>query len=200
MKTFLMFNVCHLSKFPRRLRLVPPACSWLSIEARNPKLAASKLATGVEVIYKLTFSPDEKKDYAYDLECITERENFIIPVRAVGARGLVNFPDVVHFDRCPVRFRSSKTVFVRNIGEKACRFWATTSEPFSLVPYEGYVRMGEAMQVEFVFDPKVRCFCLDSPWLLLLTSVIVNVIIIIFPKRNCLHASFPKCHLERWFA
>ena len=35
--------------------------------------------------------------------CITEREKFVIPIRAIGARGVVDFPDKVHFPTAPVK-------------------------------------------------------------------------------------------------
>ena len=38
---------------------------------------------------------------------MTEREKFIVPVRAVGARALLDFPDEVHFSAAPVKVRNS---------------------------------------------------------------------------------------------
>lgn len=35
--------------------------------------------------------------------CITERERFLVPVKAIGARGILDFPDEVHFGICPVK-------------------------------------------------------------------------------------------------
>ena len=43
------------------------------------------------------------QDYSFELVCVTEREKFIIPVRAVGARALLDFPDEVHFSAAPVK-------------------------------------------------------------------------------------------------
>jgi hydrocephalus-inducing protein len=74
--------------------------------------------------------------------CITEREKFVVPVRAIGARALLDFPDKVHFSASPVKviiFRklyrapndslssplqycSTKTVLVRNVGNKEAKF------------------------------------------------------------------------------
>ena len=39
--------------------------------------------------------------------CVTEREKFIIPVRAIGARALLDFPDEVNFSSAPVKVWSS---------------------------------------------------------------------------------------------
>lgn len=38
---------------------------------------------------------------------MTEREKFIVPVRAVGARALLDFPDEVHFSAAPVKVRNN---------------------------------------------------------------------------------------------
>ena len=35
--------------------------------------------------------------------CVTEREKFVVPVRAVGARALLDFPDEVNFSAAPVK-------------------------------------------------------------------------------------------------
>lgn len=61
------------------------------------------------------------QDYFHQLICITEREKFIVPVRAIGARAILDFPDQVNFSECPVKFSTQKTLLVRNIGNrKAC--------------------------------------------------------------------------------
>jgi hydrocephalus-inducing protein len=41
----------------------------------------------MEVSYTITFTPQEKKDYHYDLICATEREKFVIPINAAGLKG-----------------------------------------------------------------------------------------------------------------
>ena len=43
---------------------------------------SSKVAPGMEITYIVKFFPEAKSDYAYDLMIITEREKFIIPIRA----------------------------------------------------------------------------------------------------------------------
>lgn len=35
--------------------------------------------------------------------CVTEREKFVVPVRAIGARALLDFPDKVNFPTSPVK-------------------------------------------------------------------------------------------------
>ena len=43
------------------------------------------------------------KDYTHELICITEREKFLVPVRAVGARAILDFPDEINFGTCAVK-------------------------------------------------------------------------------------------------
>ena len=64
---------------------------------------------------------DQKEDYSHEVICITEREKFVIPIKAIGARGILDFPDEVHFGTCPVKYATSKTLFVRNIGNREAR-------------------------------------------------------------------------------
>ena len=40
----------------------------------------------MEVCYKITFQPRTQEDYAVDLIAVTEREKFVVPIRATGVR------------------------------------------------------------------------------------------------------------------
>lgn len=52
------------------------------------------------------------------LTCITEREKFVVPVKARGARAILDFPDELNFSTCPVKYSTQKVLLVRNIGNK----------------------------------------------------------------------------------
>jgi len=56
-----------------------------------------RVAPGMEISYVIKFAPEAKSDYSYDLMVLTEREKFIVPVRAVGCRSMLDFPDVLDF-------------------------------------------------------------------------------------------------------
>ena len=43
------------------------------------------------------------QDYTHELICITEREKFLVPVKAIGARAILDFPDEINFGTCPVK-------------------------------------------------------------------------------------------------
>ena len=103
-----------------------------------PKLGGNKVAPGMVAAYTIRFTPDEKKvtinkqyhalilttlqDYHHQLVCITEREKFLIPVRALGPRSVLDFPDELHFPTAPVKYASTKTVLVRNVGNCEGKF------------------------------------------------------------------------------
>lgn len=46
------------------------------------------------------------QDYYHELICITEREKFLVPVRATGARAILDFPDEINFGSAPVKVRT----------------------------------------------------------------------------------------------
>lgn len=56
-------------------------------------MLSCKVAPGMEITYIVKFFPEAKSDYAYDLMVITEREKFIVPIRAMGCRAVLDFPD-----------------------------------------------------------------------------------------------------------
>jgi hydrocephalus-inducing protein len=91
-------------------------------------LLSSKVAPGMEITYIVKFFPEAKSDYAYDLMVITEREKFIVPIRAQGSRAVLDFPDVLDFGLVPVKFNNEKPVILRNIGERTTK-WQINMPP-----------------------------------------------------------------------
>ena len=45
----------------------------------------------MQVSFILVFKPEEHVDYVCDLVCVTEREKFLLPIKAIGARGNSNY-------------------------------------------------------------------------------------------------------------
>ena len=64
----------------------------------------------------------------HELICITEREKFIVPVRAIGARAILDFPDEVNFPPSPVKYSATKTLLVRNVGSRDAKFSLQTEK------------------------------------------------------------------------
>jgi hydrocephalus-inducing protein len=139
--------------------VLPINSPYFSISGwRTQSLASDRVAPGMEVAYLLKFTPEEKVDYAYDLICRSEREQFIVPIRATGARALLDFPDYVPFNEVPVRYKSSKTLLVRNIGNRDAVFEIKRPSeecPFDLSPDQGFLKAGDSLQLQLHFEPKV---------------------------------------------
>ncbi|KAJ3215867.1 hypothetical protein HDU67_010224 [Dinochytrium kinnereticum] len=142
-------------KFARRLKLEPISHPHFSIcGTKNKSLTSSKIAPGMEVQFLLIFTPEEDTDYFCNLVCITDRERFLVPIRGYGARGLLDFPDSIVFSQCPVRFESSRTIFVRNIGNRPAKFILDAPPPFYASPSSGFLEAKGSMQIDICFNPE----------------------------------------------
>ncbi|KAM8982871.1 hydrocephalus-inducing protein homolog isoform 2-T2 [Ara ararauna] len=122
-------------------------------ELISPSDEDYKVAAGMSSTYRILFRPDENKDYFDELIIITEREKFFVPIRAIGARAILDFPEQLNFTDCPVRFSTRKTLLVRNVGKREACYSITTLSPFSVDPSIGTLGVGEAMEVTVEFHP-----------------------------------------------
>ncbi|NXL83457.1 HYDIN protein, partial [Alectura lathami] len=93
------------------------------------------------------------QDYCHQLTCITEREKFVVPIRAIGARAILDFPDQLSFSVCPVKHSTQRTLLVRNVGNREARYRLSTRSPFSADPSVGTLGVGDTMQVTVEFQP-----------------------------------------------
>jgi hydrocephalus-inducing protein len=93
---------------------------------------SSRVAPGMEISYVIRFSPEAKIDYSYDLMIVTEREKFVVPIRAVGCRAMLDFPDHLDFGLVPVKHTAEKPVMVRNIGEKTTKWHIKVPNGFNV--------------------------------------------------------------------
>jgi hydrocephalus-inducing protein len=98
---------------------------------------SSRIAPGMEISYTIKFSPEAKSDYTYDLMILTEREKFIVPIRAVGCRSMLDFPDLLDFGQVPVKHTTEKPVMIRNVGEKTTKWKIKCPNGFKLSKDEG---------------------------------------------------------------
>ncbi|XP_077612463.1 hydrocephalus-inducing protein homolog [Crocuta crocuta] len=139
-------------KIPRMVKVVEESSPYFKVI--SPKDIGHKVAPGVPSTFRVLFTPEENKDYAHMLTCITEREKFIVPIRARGARAILDFPDKLNFSTCPVKYSTQKILLVRNIGNKDAVFHIKTHRPFSVEPSVGTLNVGESMQLEVDFEPQ----------------------------------------------
>uniref|UniRef100_T1FWU7 HYDIN/VesB/CFA65-like Ig-like domain-containing protein n=1 Tax=Helobdella robusta TaxID=6412 RepID=T1FWU7_HELRO len=115
--------------------------------------ALGKIGPGLSVTYKILFSPQECQDYEHKVVCTTEREEFVVPIKAIGPRAILDFNDVIDFSACPVKYLTSKTIFIRNIGNCTAHFTLSTDCPFTVTPDTGCLEVNASMQVTLGFRP-----------------------------------------------
>ncbi|XP_040838338.1 hydrocephalus-inducing protein homolog isoform X1 [Ochotona curzoniae] len=139
-------------KIPRMVKVVEESSPYFKVI--KPKEIGNKVAPGVPSTFRILFTPEENKDYAHMLTCITEREKFIVPIKARGARAILDFPDKLNFSTCPVKYSTQKILLVQNIGNKDAVFHIKTRRPFSVEPTVATLDVGESMQLEVEFEPQ----------------------------------------------
>ncbi|KDO23200.1 hypothetical protein SPRG_10008 [Saprolegnia parasitica CBS 223.65] len=138
----------------RRIKIEAPDSPFFKIKKLHGAERDGKVAAGIEVAYTVEFLPQERREYALDLICVTEREKFVVPVRARGTFAALSFPDEVDFGLCPVKIKCSKVMTVHNVGTRGAKFVLTASAPFTVSPQTVYLDIGAAIQVEMEFHPK----------------------------------------------
>ncbi|XP_071296358.1 hydrocephalus-inducing protein homolog [Agelaius tricolor] len=119
----------------------------------GPNDACRKVPPGLYMTVRILFTPGQKKDYSHELTCNTEREEFIVPIRAIGPRAILDFPDQVDFSECPVKHSIQKTLLVHNVGNRTAYYQLSTQSPFSVIPTMGALDVGDAVQVAVEFQP-----------------------------------------------
>ncbi|XP_077145064.1 hydrocephalus-inducing protein homolog isoform X4 [Ranitomeya variabilis] len=138
-------------KVPRLVKVTQESSPYFQIVSPND--VCHKVAPGMPSTFRVLFTPEENKDYVHELICITEREKFVVPVRAIGARAMLDFPDQIRFEVCPVKCNTQKTLLVRNIGNREARFQLLTQRPFQVEPVSAVLDTGICMQVTMEFQP-----------------------------------------------
>ena len=73
----------------------------------------------------------------------SEREKFIVPIVAVGKRAMIDFPDMLDFGKCPVKYGTEKPVIIRNLGEKTTKWFLSLPTGFECDKSEGVLEFGK---------------------------------------------------------
>ncbi|XP_071423974.1 hydrocephalus-inducing protein homolog [Pithys albifrons albifrons] len=102
---------------------------------------------------KILFTSEGNEDHSHQLLCITEKGRVIVPIRAIGARPILDFPHQLDFSVCPVNSRVQKTLLVCNAGKLEARYHISVQSPFSVIPTMGTLDVGKTMQVTVEFHP-----------------------------------------------
>ena len=107
----------------------------------------------MEISFIVRFSPEAKIDYVFDLVIVTEREKFIVPIIATGKRAMIDFPDILDFGNCPVKYTSEKPIMIRNIGEKTTKWSLILPPAFDSIKKEGILENSKHEQIVIKFTP-----------------------------------------------
>ena len=94
------------------------------------------------------------QDYRHDLICHTEREKFIVPVYATGVRGILDFPDEIHFSVCPVKYSNTKSLLIRNIGNGDAKFKLEVKGLVIFCMNEAFMHILMFFKAFYLFDYK----------------------------------------------
>eukprot|EP00606_Chrysophyceae_sp_TOSAG23-5_P001379 GSChrysophyteH2.ASY1.ANO1.1161.1 assembled CDS len=122
----------------RRIKLVQPESAFFEMSA--PRLPSGE--------------PLQVRDYSWDLMCCTEREKFLVPIRAIGMRPRLTFPDHVDFGFCPVKSAMRKVLGVQNVGAAQARFnMKSLTREFSCPGEEIIVEPGASQMIELFLTP-----------------------------------------------
>ncbi|XP_027525909.1 hydrocephalus-inducing protein-like [Corapipo altera] len=119
----------------------------------GPNGVCHQIPSGSFCTINILFIPEGSKDHFHRLVCISEREKVSVPIRAIGARPVLDFPDQLDFSSCPVNHSTQKTLLVRNTGNLEACYSLSTESPFTVGPAMGTLDVGEAMQVTVEYHP-----------------------------------------------
>jgi len=145
----------------RRIKVHRPKTPFFEISApktaNGEPLQQTKIAAGMEIYYVVRFKPQQVHEYSLELICSTEREKFIVPIRAVGMQPRMTFPDDITFGTCAVKSTTRKTLLVQNVGSSVAKFYMrTTINPaaFTCPNEELIVDAGASQMIELFFTPQ----------------------------------------------
>ncbi|XP_041651130.1 hydrocephalus-inducing protein homolog [Cheilinus undulatus] len=138
-------------KVPRKVKVELQGSEYFHVV--GPEDARRSVAPGLSATFTVLFTPQENKDYCHNLVCVTEREQFEVPIHAIGPRAILDFRDEFHLPICPVKTSTQRTHFVRNIGNSEAKFTLHTQRPFTVTPSSGTLEVGQGMLVTVDFNP-----------------------------------------------
>jgi hydrocephalus-inducing protein len=114
----------------------------------------------MEVCFIVSFRPQEIREYSWDLVCSTERENFIVPLRAIGMRPLLTLPDEIDFGACPIKSASEKKIVIQNIGTSVAKFnMRSLLSEFTCPEQDVVIEAGATFALEVGFTPLDTSAC-----------------------------------------
>ncbi|XP_063024379.1 hydrocephalus-inducing protein-like [Melospiza melodia melodia] len=150
----MALSLMNKDKFPQVVKVSMESSPYFQLVSSNN--AYRVVLPGASVPVRVRFTPDESKDYSHEFVCVTARERIVVPIVAIGARAVLDFPAQLDFSKCPVKHSTQQTLLVRNVGNLKTRYQLSTQSPFSVVPATGTLGAGETLQVTVTFHPLTK--------------------------------------------
>ncbi|XP_053809138.1 hydrocephalus-inducing protein homolog, partial [Vidua chalybeata] len=147
----MVLSIMNKDKFPQVVKVSMERSPYFQLVCPNNAYRVTTPRVPVHV--RIRFTPDENTDYVHELICITARERIVVPIRAIGAKAILDFPDQLDFSKCPVKYSSQQTLVVRNVSHRAARYQLSTQSPFFVAPAKGTLGAGDSMRVTVGFHP-----------------------------------------------
>lgn len=143
----------------RRVKVLQPDTPLLQVRRVKGIAAEDKVASGMEVAYSVTYTPENADQFHYDLVICTEREKFLVPCTVAGSKAALDFPDQLEFPMTPAKCSSSQTCLVTNVGGIVANFMLTAYPPFQAEPARAQLPPGETMQCSILYTPQSTGMC-----------------------------------------
>lgn len=138
----------------RRVKVLQPDTPVLNVRRMKGTAAHDKVASGMEVAYSVTYTPQDTDHFYYDLVVCTEREKFLVPCTVTGSKAALDFPDHLDFPMTPAKCSSSQTCLVTNVGSIAADVTLTAYPPFHAEPARAQLPPGDTMQCSIQYTPQ----------------------------------------------
>ncbi|CAN8216874.1 unnamed protein product [Coccothraustes coccothraustes] len=148
----MVLSLINKDKIPWLVKVSMESCPYFQLAC--PRDVYHVVPAGASAPVRIRFSPAENKDYCHELVCMTARERIVVPIRAIGARAVLDFPGQLDFSKCAVKCSTQQTLLLRNVGARAARYQLSTQSPFSVVPATGALGAGDTVQVTVGFHPR----------------------------------------------
>ena len=147
---------CAIRTAAHGARVLAPETFALPDKGAGAAGGTGKAAAGMDVAYTIQFTPDGAGDYACDLVVVTEREKFVVPVRARGCKPALDIPDRLELPAGVSKQRVTRQLLVCNVGTAEARFDLDTSAPFEVSPRYGELAVGGTLRVTISLVPPTK--------------------------------------------
>ncbi|XP_059716702.1 hydrocephalus-inducing protein-like [Haemorhous mexicanus] len=134
-------SLINKDKIPWLVKVSMESCPYFQLAC--PRDVYHVVPAGSSAPVRIRFSPAENKDYCHQLVCMTSRERIVVPIRAIGARAVLDFPAQLDFSKCAVQGSTQKTLLVRNVGTQAARYQLSTQSSFKSMVQEKVAKVPE---------------------------------------------------------